>query len=56
MAAYAVTDTVATYNTAEEAAAAMEVAVELLDSTANPIVCASITMTADNRWVMVLVA
>lgn len=56
MAAYAVTDTVATYDTAEQAAAAMETAVELLDSTNNPIVCAEIILTPDKKYTMILVA
>lgn len=56
MASYAVTDTVATYDTVEQAAAALETAVETLDSTTNPIVLCQIIRTADNRFTLVLVA
>ena len=56
MAAYAVTDTVAEYATITEAAAAMEVAVELLDSTSNPIVYAGIIPMENGKFKMVLVA
>jgi len=56
MANYAVTDTVATYNTVTEAAAALETAVETLDSTNNPIVLSQIIPTKDGKFTLVLVA